>query len=52
MWMPVSNLPWIDFGMMAPEQLLLKLNRKMDLALFQYGVEGNFMFFSQEENEV
>lgn len=44
--MPTSNLSWIDFGMMVPEQLFLKQNEMTlaldyvkDLTLFKYGVK-------------
>ena len=57
--MPTSNLSWIDFGMMVPEQLFLKQNEMTlaldyvkDLTLFKYGVKDNFVLLSQEESEV
>ena len=56
--MPTSNLSWIDFGMMVPEQLFLKqtevtlaLDYVKDLTLFKYGVKDMFVLLSQEERE-
>lgn len=55
MWMPESNL-LIDLGMMVPEQVSLKQNRKIltldyrkDPTPFYYGVEG-MLCFSHRKN--
>lgn len=58
MWIPISSLLWIDFGMIAPRQLLLKQGGKTleldygkDLIMPLYEVKGIFVLLLQEENK-